>query len=359
MIIKSLEYRFFRNYEHLFLNPDEGVNVITGDNAQGKTNLIEGIWLFTGCRSFRTRTDMRLVKTDSEASRIKTVFTSSDGENEEEITIDKNGRSAVFNGVKVPSMTSLFGKFRAVVFSPVMLSLVQQGPEERRKFVDITLCELDGKYARALAAYNRSLVQRNALLKDVPEHPELADMLDAWDSSLCEAASYVTRMRRRYISLLAPKAAEVYSGISSRREKLDIGYVSRSECVTPADFYTLYQNTRDEDISRGSTQNGPHRDDLSIDIDTKAARVYGSQGQQRSAALALKLAEGLMIKDASGEDPVVLLDDVMSELDRSRRDFVLNHISGRQVFITCCDPQELGAKTGGRVFTVKDGKVVS
>lgn len=363
MLVKRLALENFRNIEAMELFPAEGVNVIFGENAQGKTNLLECIWLFTGCKSFRSRRDREMVGFDAPFAKNTMDFFAKGREQEVLLYIDQK-RTAMKNGVTLQSPAELIGEFSAVIFAPAHLSLVQEGPLMRRRFLDTALCQLKPAYAKGLAKYNRTLSQRNALLKDIQFHPELLDTLEVWDEKLSAYGAAVVSERVAYTGLLSEHASEIYDGLSGGRETLRVTYTSNVD-TSDGDAYRIRERlftalgeARHTDILNGITSIGPHRDDLRIQIDSLSARSFGSQGQQRSAALSLKLAEAHILKMVTGEEPIILLDDVMSELDEGRQDYILNHIRGRQVFITCCDPTAVLRLCEGRTFHVEGGKLL-
>lgn len=360
MEISGLSVRGYRNIENMEICPSGGINIIYGDNAQGKTNLLEGIWLFTGCKSFRGTKDAELVGFNRSFARVDMGFRAFGRENDATIVIETN-RSARLNGVQLTSAARLMGEFLAVVFSPSNLSLVKEGPSERRRFLDTALCQLSRRYAAAISEYNRVLLQRNSLLKDIPRHSELIDTLDVWDAALAAASVVILEERVKYVDKLKGIAREIYGGLSSSKEELNVYYKRRlpegmrAGCEPEA----LLKSCRKDDILNGGTNYGIHRDDLGIDIDGRPAREFGSQGQQRSGALSLKLSEARIVRDVTGEQPIALLDDVMSELDLSRQDYILNHIKDWQVFITCCDPSAKLKAHSGNVFEIKKGTVIA
>lgn len=363
MKVTKLEAVSFRNIKTEVLEPCEGVNIIYGNNAQGKTNLLEAIWLFTGCRSFRGSKDAELINFNSAKSMLSLDFYGYDREQNLYLEIEK-GRKFMLNGVKQSTSSKIMGEFLAVVFSPVHLSLVKDGPYERRRFLDIAISQLKPKYAVTLMQYNKALSQRNILLKDIAFHAELYDTLDIWEDRLAFYAGEIIRQRVGYINRLTSFCEEIYDGISCGREKLELSYFQQCPAFGESK-QELYENiksllfaARKNDIATGFTSVGPHRDDISIRIDGLAARSYGSQGQQRSAALSLKLGEAAMVKSFTGQQPVALLDDVMSELDEARQNYILNHIKDWQVFITCCDPSSVANLKYGKAFEMKDGRIV-
>ncbi len=360
MNVNHIEVKNFRNIEYVCLDPCEGVNIIYGENAQGKTNLLEGIWLFTGCRSFRGSKDSELIGFKKNKANLYLDFFAGDREQSASLEIGE-GRKFILNGVKMKSSSQIMGEFLSVVFSPDHLSLVKDGPYERRRFLDIAISQLKPKYGVTLSQYNKAIAQRNILLKDIQFHSELYDTLDIWEDRIAFFASEIIRQRIGYINKLSMYTDEIYSGLSQQREKLKIGY-SQQTVVFGDDRQELYENmknqllqSRKNDLVTGFTSVGPHRDDLEIKIDSLPARTYGSQGQQRSAALALKLGEAAVIRNFSGEQPVALLDDVMSELDTGRQNYILNHIKDWQVFITCCDPSAVRNLKFGKSFHIQAG----
>ena len=365
MTVDSIKTENFRNIESMELIPEKGVNVIYGENAQGKTNILESIWLFTGCKSFRSAKDAELMKFGAELTKLEMLFDDGVREKKAAISIGKNKKKAFLNGVELEGTSELIGQFYSVIFSPAHLSLIQDGPAFRRKFIDTALCELKPKYSEYLANYKRALIQRNALLKDLYMNADLYDMLDSWDDLLARYSAAVIAERLAYIKTLSGYCEEIYSGISENKEKISVLY-SRSNEINDGmllnDIYAYelenLKNARKQDVILKTTSVGPHRDDIDIKINGISARSYGSQGQQRSCALALKLAESEIIKNTTGQMPVTLLDDVMSELDEKRQDYVLNHITDRQVFLTCCDPSQVLRMCGGKSFLIKEGKIV-
>ena len=363
MRVIRLELTSFRNIPSAVVEPCDGVNIIYGDNAQGKTNLLESIWLFTGCRSFRGAKDAECVNFNAAKAALLLDYYGEGREQNLLLSIEKT-RRFTRNGILLTSPAKVMGSFLAVVFSPVHLSLVKEGPYERRRFLDVAISQLKPKYALALGGYNKALAQRNILLKDLAYHSELYDTLDVWEEQLAFYAAELITQRIGYINRLREFATDIYAGISNKKETLELSY--REACATGGNtkeeirtgVRDLLRAARKNDLITGSTSVGPHRDDLEIQIDGLSARSYGSQGQQRSAALALKLGEAAVIRNFTGEQPVALLDDVMSELDTSRQNYILNHIRDWQVFITCCDPGSVQNLRYGKAIRMKNGKIV-
>ncbi len=363
MKINSVSLKDFRNISEMTLAANDEVNVIFGQNAQGKTNILEALWLFTGCKSFRGSKDSEFIKFNSDFSKISLEYTDKIREKKAEILFSDK-KKAFLNGVEKKSTAEFIGEFYAVIFSPTHLSLIKDGPDVRRKFLDTAICQLKPKYAKILSSYKKVVLQRNSLLKDIQFHSELYDVLDVLDEQLSKYASLIIKDRIKYLDLLSQKSEEIYSGISENKEKLSLKYLCGSESFNKTDVNDIYdfltekiKESRKEDFINKTTSFGPHRDDLEIKIDNISARSFGSQGQQRSCALALKLGESEIIKDITGENPVALLDDVMSELDEKRQDYVLNHIKERQVFLTCCDPSQVLRLCKGKSFLIDGGSI--
>lgn len=362
MKINNIILENYRNIENLSLDFDN-VNIIYGENAQGKTNLIEAVYLFTGAKSFRGVKDKELIKFGSDFSKLKIDFVNNSRQQTAEIII-KNKREAVLNGVKKKSPVMLGEELKAVIFSPVHLSMIKDGPAERRKFVDNALCQIKSGYRNVLKEYSKALNQRNILLKDMAINNSLADMLYIWDKSFAKYAAKIIYQRQKYIEALIPFAKEIFNGLSKGKEDIDIvfsgafDYKNLTAEEIEKKLIIALQNNRSADILNRITVIGPHRDDLEIYINGKSARKFGSQGQQRSCVLALKLAEASLLREKTQDKPVALLDDVMSELDESRQDYILNHIKDWQVFITCCDANTVLRLKQGKTFHIENGKAV-
>ncbi len=361
MKITRLQYEGYRNLEPGEIVPVDGINVIYGKNAQGKTNLLEAMWLFTGGKSFRGAKDSELIRFSGESAKLSLEFFSEERGQKAEIVIQNGKRSAVLNGVEKKSASSLVGKFCAVIFSPEHLSLVKEGPSNRRNFIDTALCQSKPSYVGLLHQYQRTLQQRNALLKDIPRHSELLDTLEIWDDKLSRYGGEMMRQRYQYICRLEGPAKEIYSGISQNQEIFGAKYqCGASVALGDPENYSAalleqLKNSRREDILSGFTTAGPHRDDMEVTINGISARSFASQGQQRSIVLALKLAEAELLSQKTAENPVVFLDDVMSELDAERQDYLMNHLEQKQVFITCCEPESVKRLNEGAKFRMKNG----
>lgn len=353
MRINSFSCRDFRNLHDIEINSFDEMNVICGENAQGKTNLLEGMWLFTGMKSFRGARDSDFVGFSSERAELNLSFTAEEIENEARIEIREH-RTAFFNNNKLKAPSLLAGRFNAAVFSPNDLSLVKDGPSVRRRFLDTAIGQLYPSYISALKGYLRAVSQRNSVIKDIKYNSSLYEMLDIFENEIAVNGKKITDIRKKYIKRLNEFLPEVYGGLSSGKERLETVYISSAD---GEDLKSCLLQARKNDMFSGTTSVGPHRDDIEFKINGISARSYGSQGQKRSVALALKLAEAEVINKISGEYPVFLLDDVMSELDPERQNYILNHIKGIQSFITCCDPSNVARLKSGKIIEIKNGRI--
>lgn len=356
------EINNYRNIENISFSPDEGINVIYGENGHGKTNIIESIWLFTGCNSFRTRKNAELVKENESDARLDMDFFAFNREQEVSLKIAET-KEVHINGIKKNTHRQLLGEFQAVVFSPSVLSVIKEGPGEKRKFIDIAISLLKPNYAAVLSKYNKAVSQRNALLKKINDGTTKADFLFAFDEEVARLGGKIVEYRMDYLQKLKKNSAEIYKGISNGREELDMIYLcSVKDDAADASgwaqlIYDKLQKNRESDIFRLLTSAGPHKDDLEITLNGKSARAFGSQGQQRSCALSMKIAEGFIINEQTGERPVALLDDVMSELDSKRQIDLLKYLEGWQVFVTCCDKAHISKINHAKAFYVEDGTI--
>lgn len=362
MFIKSVFFENYRNLKTSKFFPSKGINVICGDNAQGKTNLIECLWLFTGGRSFRGSKDSELTTFGFQGTKIKICFNSCERDQTIEISIKNGKRKAILNDVPKNYISQIVGSFCAVIFSPDHLTLIKNGPDERRNFIDAAICQIKPSYTTLLNRYKRIINERNSLLKDIPRHRELEDTLDIWNERLANEGASIAFERLEYTEKLKKSSAVFYKGISNGRENLEIAY--KSSCGSEygmtkkeikSSMLSSLSKRQNDDIYCGFTSTGIHRDDLIIKINGRESKNFGSQGQQRSVVLSMKLAEADILRNEKGESPVILLDDVLSELDSSRKNYLLNKLEGLQVFITCC---ETDIKSENIVF-IKNGEIIS
>ena len=363
MNVTALHLTDYRNIESISLTPDPGVNIIFGENGQGKTNILESIWMAGGFKSFRGSRESELIRFGCPGAVVDVDFNAFSREQNIRLKFAQD-KKITLNSVEKKSNSAIIGNLCSVVFSPAYLSLVKGAPAERRRFCDIALCQINSSYPAAVSRYNKILNQRNSFLKDLKYHPELADFLDVWNDRLSETGAYIANRRIEYIRSLGEKAAEIYSGLSRNTEILSVHYAVKTpsgsvnaDSVSKDDYLKMLALTHDDELKYCTTQTGAHRDDIIITVNSKSARSFASQGQQRSAALAMKLAEAQILSDTLGENPVILLDDVMSELDVHRQDYILNHIMDRQVFITCCEPSSVMRLCSGRTFNISSGRL--
>jgi len=352
----------YRNLADVRFSPDPGVNVISGLNGQGKTNLLESIYLLTGARSFRGAADAALIRKGAEFSLLDSRFLKEGREQTIRLRITGEGRKAGLNGVQEKG-AALSGVFCCVVFSPEHLTLVKGPPEGRRRFIDAALSQISPSYLRNLRTYARLIAQRNALLRECAQVGGALDILDVLDAQFLELARSVTNMRRRYCLRLSEFAKTHYMDLSDAREELSVSYLSTLfDGTLPEEQQTqqarlLVDASRAQEIRAGYTLLGPHRDDLKMELDGADAKLFASQGQQRCAVLSLKLAEAALLRESHGEQPVLLLDDVLSELDASRQDYLIDSVRSSQSVITSCAPELIAGRAEARIFTVRDGNL--
>lgn len=352
MQILRLKGENFRNLNSFDFKPCEGINLIRGENAQGKTNLVEGIWLFTGTKSFRGSKDCDMVSFEKEKATLNLDFISEGILRESEIQIS-NKRTAFLDKKKLKSPSELVGKFCAIVFSPSDLRLIKEGPSERRRFLDLAIAQLYPSYVNIIKKYTKAVAQRNSIIKDFENLPNGEELLSVFEAEICLLGQQIEKYRVEYCFLLKKSIDKIYGGISSMREELEINYIKTGG----DDLLNKLMLARRKDKFTGITSVGPHRDDVDFLINGISARSFGSQGQQRSIALALKLTEADILTQKTGERPVAILDDVMSELDPLRQNYILNHIKNWQVFITCCEPKTAESLKAGKIFTLENGKI--
>lgn len=362
MKLTSLQLKHFRNIAELTLCPGDHINIIYGDNAQGKTNLIEAIWLFTGNQSFRGSKVSELIAFEQPGAEARIVFEDVEREQTAVLKIGAK-REILLNQVPLKKKGDLAGHFYCVIFSPDDLDFVKGSPRIRRKFLDEAIAQITPQYLDYLDQYEKTLEQRNALLKDLYKQPYLRDTLDIWDLQLAKLGTILSIYRRDYVEKLSVLASSIYSGLSSGKEDFSVRYQSsafelapeRYEDAAITTYFEALQQGLSQDMRQGFTGTGIHRDDVEVCIGGLYAKTYGSQGQQRSAILTLKLAEANLLQKVTGELPIILLDDVMSELDAKRQDYILNHVRDGQVFITCCDSINTMRLNNGRVFHIEEG----
>lgn len=361
MFIKRLQMLNYRNYNVLDISLGPHVNVFMGDNAQGKTNILEGIYYCAFARSHRTSKDRELINWNSDNALLSVTVGRERLDKRIDISILKDGKKAIqINKIKIKKIGELFGNFNVVMFSPEDLKIIKDSPGVRRKFIDMELCQLNPKYYYNLVQYNKVLNERNSILRNRNINK---DILDVYDMQLVEFGYNIIIDRLEYIQKLNKYSTKIHSDITSGKEKIEFKYISTIKDLEniKESFYSLLEKNRSRDCERGITSIGPHRDDFTVlinDIDTKS---YGSQGQQRTAVLTIKFSSLKIIKELTGEHPVLLLDDVLSELDFSRKRYILSTIGDIQTIITCTGIEDLYEYLDdkSKVFKVKDGEILN
>ena len=355
----------FRNYDYQWADFDPGINVITGENAQGKTNLLEAVYLLSCGRSFRTRFDRELVGFGySGADILADVYSH---EREQTINIQLRpgqGKKILVNGVK-KTAGELADTVNTVLFCPDDLNLIKDGAAVRRRLLDNAISQIRPRYAEYLSEFNRLYEHKTRILKDWRDKPSLLETLDEFSDGMCRASAQLIRYRAAFSARLDQAAAPIHKDFSNSLEELEIKYKTVSTVKDPFasareiyyDICAHQEKHRQAELESAQCLTGAHKDDLEICINGKAARAFASQGQTRTAALSLKLAEREIFHDEFDEYPVLMLDDVLSELDAQRQEFVLNRIGGGQTLITCCEDEHIADRTGGRVLTVENGRI--
>lgn len=367
MKVDNLTLMNYRNIRNMDLCPCPTMNLIYGDNAQGKTNLMEAIWLFTGHTSFRGARTSELVAFHEKSSHLTLSFSDKQRTQKAELFVGEK-RKILLNHIELKTLSELNGNFYSVVFSPSHLSLIKDGPKARRKFIDIAISQIKPQYQNYLSLYEKIIEQRNALLKNSKYYFNLKKEIDIWDLQLAKAGTILSIYRNDYINKLTKIVGKIYQGFCKKKEELSIAYESSifddKSCIDTYDEKTIslyYQRLKKEyelDSKQGFTGVGVHRDDLSILVGNHPVKIYGSQGQQRSSVIALKLGEAELLKKVAGESPIMLLDDVMSELDLTRQDYIMNHLQDMQVFITCCDIADTMKLKAGSIFKIEEGHFI-
>lgn len=357
MIVKRVELSNFRNYKLLKLDLDKKTNILYGKNAQGKTNILESVYVCNTTKSHRSNRDAELIRLDSDEAHIKLFIEKNNREQRIDIHLRRNKTKGIaINGIPIKKASELFGVFNVVIFSPEDLDIIKKGPTERRKFIDMELCQLDKIYVYNLTNYNKIVIQRNKLLKDINFRPELKQTLEVWDHQLAEYGSKIIERRQKFIkeinNIMKPIHRELTGGVE------DINIVYNKNCEAEDLLKTLEEN-RERDIKYKSTSAGPHKDDILFFHEDKNIRIYGSQGQQRTVALSLKLAEIELVKKLINDLPVLLLDDVLSELDSDRQNHLLKSLDNIQTVITCTGLDEFIENRFkiNKVFQVTEGNV--
>lgn len=357
MIIKSLELQDYRNYDSLNIAFDKGTNILYGDNAQGKTNILEAIYVSATTKSHKGSKDRDIVNFQKEEAHIRTFLEKDGVETRVDMHLRKSkSKGIAIDGQKIKKAADLLGLCNVVFFSPEDLSIIKNGPAERRRFVDMELCQLDSFYLYNLNHYNRIVNQRNKLLKDMYFNPDLRDTLNIWDSQLVSFGSKIIERRQLFVEQLNEIIYDIHRRLSGEKEEIRIQY---EPDIQIEKFEKTLYNNQEKDMKLKQTTVGPHRDDFSFLTGDMDIRKFGSQGQQRTAALSLKLSEIELVKRITKDTPILLLDDVLSELDSNRQNYLLNSIGEIQTIITCTGLEEFVNNRFeiNRVFQVADGAV--
>ncbi|MCI7796253.1 MAG: DNA replication/repair protein RecF [Lachnospiraceae bacterium] len=359
MIIESVELLNYRNYGQLHMDFDPGTNVLYGDNAQGKTNILEAIYLCSTTKSHKGSKDREIVRFGEEESHIKMMVRRDSIPYRIDMHLKKNkAKGVAVNGIPIKKASELFGIVNVIFFSPEDLNIIKNGPSERRRFIDLELCQLNKLYVHNLVQYNRVVVQRNKLLKELDFDPALKETLDVWDLQLVNYGKELIRIRTRFIKELNELIRDIHFHLSGEKENLEVRYEPN---VTADSFEEELERNRFQEIRQKLTLTGPHRDDLNFLINGTDIRKFGSQGQQRTAALSLKLAEIELVKKTVKDYPVLLLDDVLSELDSKRQEHLLSEINHIQTMITCTGLDEFvnSRFRMDKIFKIVEGTVES
>lgn len=357
MIIQEVEIRDFRNYQSLSVSLDPGINIFYGNNAQGKTNFLEAVYLCGTSRSHRGSRDREMIRFGCEEAHIRAEVEKKGFHDRIDLHLRKNKTKTIaVNRLPIKRVSELFGILNLVFFSPEDLNIIKEGPAERRNFMDRELCQLDRIYLDDLKKYNKVLDQRNHLLKDLYSHPDLMPTLDVWDQQLIHYGKRIMDRRREFCGELNEIAHGIHSGLTKNQEDMEVLY--QPSCKGSS-FEELLHSAREKDIRFAQTSVGPHRDDLLIRSNGIEMRKFGSQGQQRTCALSLKLSEIRLVEEMIKDKPVLLMDDVLSELDQNRQDDLLSGIEEIQTLITCTGMDDFIRRQFpvNKVFHVTDGKM--
>lgn len=362
MYIKDIELTNFRNYDDLHVDFNQNVNLILGNNAQGKTNLLEGIYLTSIGRSFRTNKDSDLVKFDQSLAKIRISAVKEAYDTSVEIIIKKDAKKAIKkDGVNVKKTSELLENILIVIFSPEDLKIVKDEPEKRRKFIDRELCQIKPLYYECLSNYKKALLQRNMYLKETQIDNII---LDLWDMQLAKYGSRIINMREKFVQKVSDFSSKIHGSITNGKESLFLEYnpnITYIENVEDQEgyFYDEIKKSFANDLRQRTTTKGPHKDDISFYVNGINMRNFGSQGQQRTCALSLKLAELNLIKEETGEDAILLLDDVMSELDIQRQEYLIKTLKENQLFITTTDIDQklMDSFPEAKIIYVDQGKI--
>ena len=354
MWIKNIKIKNFRNYENEKINLEKNINIFYGENAQGKTNIIEAIFLCSLGKSFRAKKDIEMIKLNEENAIVEIEYEKSDRDGKIKIELG-NKKNIYLNGIKIKKLSELLGNLNIVIFTPDDINILKGGPQNRRRFLDIMISQLRPNYMHILNLYLKTIEQRNKYLRQIKEENKDEKLLDIWDEKLAEYAIKIYEYRKEFINKIIKKIKRIHNKITNEKEEIELEYIT--ECREKEYYLNLLKERRKLDIIKGFTTKGIHRDDFMIYINKKEISVYGSQGQNRTAMLSLKLAELQVIYDEIGEYPILLLDDFMSELDRNRRINFLKNIEDTQVIITGTEKLDI-ENLKYLEYNVANGKVI-
>ena len=354
MWIKKIKIKNFRNYESEEINLEKNINIFYGQNAQGKTNIIESIFLCSLGKSFRTKKDKEMIKLNEQNAVVEVEYEKSDRDGKIKIEIG-NKKNIYLNGIKIKKLSELLGNLNIVIFTPDDINILKGGPQNRRRFLDIMISQLRPNYMHILNLYIKTMEQRNIYLRQIKEEHKDENLLDIWDEKLSEYAIKIYEYRKEFIKKIIKKLDIIHKNITNGEEQIELEYVT--ECDSKEKYLKLLKERRKLDIIKGFTTKGVHRDDFMIYINKKDIKIFGSQGQNRTAMLSLKLAELQVIYDEIGEYPILLLDDFMSELDKTRRKNFLENIEGTQVIITGTEKLDI-ENLEYLEYNVSNGKVL-
>ncbi|OUO77425.1 DNA replication/repair protein RecF [Blautia sp. An249] len=333
MFIESLQLKNYRNYKSLEIEFDQGTNILYGNNAQGKTNVLEAVYLCGTTKSHRGSKDREIIAFEEEESHIRMKVNRDGLSYKIDMHLKRNkAKGVAINGIPIHKASELFGIVNFVFFSPEDLNIIKNGPAERRRFLDFELCQLDKIYLTNLSTYNHVIHQRNKLLKDLAFRPELMDTLEIWDLQAVDYGKKIIKKRKEFIADLNEIIKEIHSSLTGGQEEMQLFY---EPCTEEENLEAEFIRNREKDLKVRTTSTGPHRDDLCVSVNGIDIRKYGSQGQQRTAALSLKLSEIFLVEKKIKDSPVLLLDDVLSELDRNRQNYLLDSIHNIQTLVTC------------------------
>lgn len=356
MYINKIKLQNFRNYNEQEINLNKSINVFYGDNAQGKTNILEAIFLCTFGKSFRTNKEKELIKLGKDNANVIIEYEKKDRDGKISISISDK-KQILVNGIKIKKLSELLGNINIVIFTPDDINILKGGPALRRRFLDMMIGQLKPNYVYTLNMYIKTLEQRNNYLRQIKEENKPENLLDIWDEKLIEYADIIYKYRKEFIDKIKKKINIIHKKITDEKEEINIQYTSN--CESKEVYSELLKQRRKLDIIKGFTTKGIHRDDFEIYINNKELSIYGSQGQNRTAILSLKLSELQVIYDEIEEEPILLLDDFMSEIDINRRKNFLNNINNTQVIITCAEKIEfLKENVDYCLYQVKEGEII-